>query len=99
VTRDAYEKAMLPARKDLLRAVLVAYRREVVVCYGKAHWAHYQDLFDDVSWRDVGPHRVGEAAGLRIVLTTHFSGRDLNTDMQLSEFATVAVHPTRDRQS
>jgi len=90
-TRADYENAMLPARKTLLRAVIAEHQREIVVCYGKAHWPHYQDLVDDIRWRDVGPHRVGEGTGLRVVLTTHFSGRAFNADARLAQFAHLAL--------
>jgi hypothetical protein len=92
-TRADYEKAMLPDRKQLLRTVLSKAKREVIVCYGKTHWAHYQDLFDDMTWTDVGPHRVAEGEGMRVVLTTHFSGYGFNTDEQLAALAALAVCP------
>jgi GNAT superfamily N-acetyltransferase len=96
-TRETYEEAILPDRKRLLRRVLGEAEREVVVCYGKAHWAHYQDLFEGVTWNDVGPHRVGARGRTRIALTTHFSGRDFNTDKQLANLAFVALSRTEVR--
>lgn len=90
-TREMYEKAILPKRMQLLRAVLAEAKRDLVVCYGKGHWPRYQDLFDDVTWTDVGPHRLGDDGKTRIVLTTHFSSYGFNTDVQLAELARVAL--------
>jgi GNAT superfamily N-acetyltransferase len=93
-TREAYLAALLPARKRLLRAVLAEAPRELVVCYGKTHWEHYQDLFESANWREDGPFRIGERDGIRVVLTTHFSGRGFNTDKQLARSAFIALSHT-----
>lgn len=50
----------------------------------------FQDLFDEVSWEDVGPFRVGGVGLMRIVPTTHFSGYGFNTDKQLQDLPSVA---------
>lgn len=89
-TREAYIDALLPRRSRLLRDVLAEAPREVVVCYGKTHWPHYQALFDEVNWRDKGPFRIGEAGRARVILTTHFSDRGFNTEEQLAAFARIA---------
>jgi len=90
-TRDDYTREMLPRRRALLRSVIASAPRELIVCYGKGNWREFQDLFDDVSWTDVGPFRVGGEGSTRIVLTTHFSGYGFNTDAQLAELASVAL--------
>ena len=91
VTREDYEKALLPERRTLLRSVIGAAKRELVVCYGKGNWPEFQDLFDEVTWENVGPFRVGGVGSTRIVLTTHFGGNGFNTDAQLAELASVAL--------
>lgn len=90
-TRAEYMDAVLDGRMRLLREVLAEAPREVIVCYGKAHWAHYQDLFKGLAWRDDGPYRLGEGGRARVVLTTHFSDRGFNTDEQLASLAGVAL--------
>lgn len=90
-TRDAYMEAILPERIRLLRNVLAEAPRDGVVCYGKLHWPHYEALFDDMTWRDSGPYRIGEGNQTRVVLTTHFSDRGFNTDEQLAGLARVAL--------
>lgn len=82
---------MLPERKQLLRDVLSEAKRDVDVCYGKTHWAYYQDLFGNITWTDFGPYRVGKGEGAHVVLTTHFSGYGFNTDAQLATLAALAV--------
>jgi hypothetical protein len=90
-TRDDYTRDMLPRRRTLLRSVIASAQRDLIVCYGKGNWPEFQDLFDDVTWTDIGPFRVGGERGARIVLTTHFSGYGFNTDAQLAELANVAM--------
>jgi hypothetical protein len=89
--REDYEGALLPERRALLRSVIGASKRDFVVCYGKGNWEQFQDLFDEVTWLDVRPFRLGEVGSMRIVLTTHFSGYGFNTDAQLAELANVAL--------
>lgn len=90
-TRCEYERAVMPARRTLLRTVIGSFKRELVVCYGKGNWPEFESLFVDVTWTDVGPLRVGGKDGTRILLTTHFSGYGFNTDEQLAELARVAL--------
>jgi hypothetical protein len=96
-TRKDYERALLPARKSLLRRILGEHERELVVCYGKAHWSRYEELFDERSWTQIGPFRIGRGDGARVVLTTHFSGRGFNSDLQLAQFAAVALDKSQNR--
>ncbi len=90
-TRADYEADLLPKRKRLLRGVLAESPRELIVCFGKGQWPNFEELFDDVGWRDVGFSRVGAWKGSRVVLTTHFSHSDFDTDEQLSDFARIAL--------
>lgn len=92
-TREEYERALLPERRTLLRSVIAAAKRDLVVSYGKGNWPEFQDFFDEVTWEDVGPFRVGGVCAMRIVLATHFSGYGFNTDTQLAQLASVALPP------
>lgn len=96
--RKQYLNEMLPRRITMLEKLILQSPREVVVCYGKAHWPHYQKLFgsdraefEDIQWRDQKPFRIADANGTRIVLAPHFSGRDFNTDGQLAELGRAAL--------
>lgn len=90
-TWEDYMAAMSPERMQLLRDVLAEVPREIIVCDGKTQWARYQELFENVTWRDVGPCRVGEATANRVILTTRFSDRAFNTDEQLAGLANLAL--------
>jgi hypothetical protein len=93
-TRADYTREMLSRRRTLLRSVIAAAPRQLIVCYGKVNWPEFEDLFDDVIWSDVGPFRVGGKGSTRIVLTTHFSGYGFNTESQLQDLANVALRKT-----
>lgn len=90
LTRSDYEQDMLPMRRELLRRTLALAPRELVVCYGKKHWEHFEQLFPEITWHDDAPYRVGATGDTRVVLTTHFSDRGFNTDDQLAALADAA---------
>ena len=95
-TREAYEREMILDRIELLRGVLAESPRELVVCYGKQHWEHYQELFKETSWVDDGSFRIGLSGNTRVVLTSHFSSRAFNTDDQLARLYAVAFGSERE---
>jgi hypothetical protein len=90
-TREDYVREMLPSRIELLRGVLAESNRQLVVCYGKAHWEHYQRLFQARTWADEGSFRVADAGITRVVLTPHFSSLAFNTDAQLAQLHAVTL--------
>jgi hypothetical protein len=90
-TRESYTSAMLPQRKRLLLGVLSDAPRDLVVCYGKTDWEHFESLFPEASWRHDAPFRIGLLDSTRIVLTEHFSGRGFNTNDQLRRLAEAAI--------
>jgi hypothetical protein len=45
LTRDDYTEAMMPKRQARLREIIADSRRELIVCYGKEHWRHFQNDF------------------------------------------------------
>jgi hypothetical protein len=89
--REAYMAALMPRRLELLTAVLAAKHRQLVVCYGKMHWPHYERLFEAAIWRDEGPYRISETNGSRVMLTPHFVSREFNSNEDLASFAGVAL--------
>jgi len=90
-TRALYESDVLPKRKELLRDVLAESPRKLIVCYGKARWPDFAEIFGNVRWDERGIHRVGFWNDTRVVLTTHLSTHDFATDEQLADFARVAL--------
>ncbi len=94
--RKTYKAAMLGRRKDLLRSVLWESSRELIVCYGKADWHHFKELFPlTITWHSAGPFETATTGETHIVLTPHFSGREFNSDAQLQNFADVALRIRR----
>jgi hypothetical protein len=91
-TREEYREAMLPRRIRLLKDTIREAEREVIVCYGKYDWKHFEALFEGTNLRDHGPFRVGSSNGIRTVLAAHFSARQFNTDRQLEALARVALN-------
>lgn len=79
-TREAYVAEMLPRRLQLLSEVLSAAPREIVVCYGKAHWAHYESFIKATKWKGDPNFRVSVGHGPRVVFCKHFSARGFNTN-------------------
>ena len=88
-TREAYVAEMLPRRLRLLSEVLSAAPREIVVCYGKANWAHYEMLFKTLQWKEDSNFRVSVGHGPKVVFCKHFSARDFNSNEQLQRFAEI----------
>jgi hypothetical protein len=91
LTREDYTSKLLPDRKRLLRSVLAEAQRELIVCYGKAHWRSYQEIFEQADWSWESPFIVAEWRGARVVLTKHFSSSAFNTDKQLAQLASIAL--------
>ncbi|HTA39237.1 MAG TPA: hypothetical protein VK760_09185 [Candidatus Acidoferrales bacterium] len=93
-SREDYADALIGSRIKLLRDAIAHPVRQLVVCYGKGQWDNYKKLFPDVRWRTEGAFETGTSNGTRIVLTPHFSQREFNTDLQLADFAKIALAST-----
>jgi hypothetical protein len=93
-TRAAYMAAMLPERVRLLQSILGGSKRELIVCYGKAHWSHYESLFPEALWRNDGRFRVAQEDKTRIILAPHFTAHGCNTLEHLGRLAEVALSPS-----
>ena len=91
MTRSAYTATVLPVRIALLRRVLAESPRRLVVCYGKHDWPNFDQLFEGAVWRDMPRFRVADFGRTRVILTTHFSGRDFNAESQLARLADAAL--------
>ncbi len=44
--RTEYYEQTLPKRIDRLRALVDEYHPRIVICYGRANWAHYRSIFN-----------------------------------------------------
>ena len=84
----------LPERVRLLQSFLGGSKRELIVCYGKAHWSHYESLFPEALWRNDGRFRVAQEDKTRIILAPHFTAHGCNTLEHLGRLAEVALSPS-----
>jgi hypothetical protein len=75
--RDEYLKSQLNKRFDLLRTEIIKYPREMIVCYGKAYWNYYADLFEISSKIDRGNNwlRFNSKYAKTLILSPHFVAR------------------------
>lgn len=91
-TRPDYLSGLAPKRRDLLRNTLQSSPRELIVCYGKAHWDHYRAMFDLSSRPGPVPQiEIGDWGSARVVLAPHFCSRSFNSEAQLADFASAAL--------
>jgi hypothetical protein len=91
-TRPDYLSSLAPKRRDMLRDLLRSTPRELIICYGKAHWDHYRAIFDHPSIPGPASHiEIGEWESARVVLAPHFCSRAFNSEAQLASFAQVAL--------
>jgi hypothetical protein len=84
--RDIYEREMHGQRMELLKAVLSAAQRELIIAYGKRNWSAYAQLFPGASWSNTGHFRSAKVSGTTIILSPHFTCSRFNTDIQLRSF-------------
>ena len=90
--RKAYLEVLAPKRRNLLRDRFRASPRKLIVCYGKAHWNHYREIFNLPSTAgSSGQIEVAAWGGTRIVLAPHFCSRAFNSEAQLADFARLAL--------
>ncbi len=76
----AYEQAVLPRRKQLLKPLISEQRPRFLLCYGRSYYAHYRELVDvqPDRWRTLPQTRIeiGMASGTTVILTPFMgSGR------------------------
>lgn len=70
-----YFRQLLPPRTALLKSVLDAHARELIVFYGKAHSKTYMSMFADAVWRSHGPFLRSSNCGTRVIIAPHFTSR------------------------
>lgn len=78
-TRDDYRREVLPHRLGILHTLWQQYSPLYVFCYGKGHWAEYQQLFSEIEeYAPIleGAMRLGYARHGRLVVPTPFQLRE-----------------------
>jgi len=77
-TRESYICDQIPKRISLLHDHL-SYGPRIVVAYGSQYWDYYKELFPGPrEWRRSGPFCITRDAATTIVLTPHFTARQMN---------------------
>jgi len=77
-SREDYYQKVKPRRLAYLQRLIRENRPRIVIAYGKSYWPEYRALFDEMSFAPRGQFLVGQAAGLTIVLTDHFTAQSMN---------------------
>ncbi|MGL5361597.1 MAG: hypothetical protein ACRDBH_01860 [Bosea sp. (in: a-proteobacteria)] len=90
---DIYYEKMIPRRVLRIQNILKSHRRELIVCYGKGFWPHYEKIFSGAAFIKEGSHKVAKDGETHIVLAQHFTSRALNSEAQLRELAESALRP------
>jgi hypothetical protein len=78
-SREEYYATIKPRRVKYLRGLIDEHRPEVVICYGKAFWADFQELFAGNSFSEDGQFRTMVAGDTQVILTSHFTSRTMNS--------------------
>lgn len=89
-TRPEYLEKMAPGRQAMLRDLFEAHPRELIVCYGKAHWSHYREIFSAAP-QPGQPIEIFDWGSTRVVLAPHFVSRSFNSAEQLDAFAAAVL--------
>lgn len=91
-TRAGYYQRLLPARTKLIRDVLAASKRELIVAYGKGHWPAYASIFGvEIKSGVGGAFRSFDWNGARVVFCPHFVSRSFNSNASVAQFAKYAL--------
>ena len=77
-SREEYYRVVKPRRIGYLRALITEHRPRVVVCYGKAFWSDYRELFEGSTFEQEGLFQTAAFDNTLVVLTGHFAARSMN---------------------
>ncbi len=77
-SREDYYRKVKPRRLTYLRGLIGENHPQIVVGYGKSYWPEYRALFEDLKFAPRDQFSVGQAAGLTVVLTDHFTAQSMN---------------------
>ncbi len=83
-------RVVKPRRIRYLRALFTEHRPKVVVCYGKAFWGDYQELFEGSVFEQKGQFQTVVCDDTLVILTGHFAARSMNG--RFDELATIIKH-------
>jgi len=75
---EEYYRVVKPRRIEYLKALLRQSGPKVVVCYGKAFWSDYRQLFKGSTFEQEGQFHTGVFHNMLVILTGHFAVRSMN---------------------
>jgi len=85
--REEYYRIVKPRRINYLGALVTEHRPKVVVCYGKAFWSDYWELFQGSEFMQAGQFQTAVFDETLVILTGHFAARSMNG--RFNELATI----------
>ncbi len=77
-SREEYYQVVKPRRIRYLRALVREHRPKVVVCYGKAFWSDYRELFEGSEFEQEGQFQTAALDNTLAILAGHFAARSMN---------------------
>jgi hypothetical protein len=89
-SREEYYRVVKPKRIEYLRALLKENGPKVVVCYGKAFWSDFRELFEGSVFEQDGQFQTAVLDNTLVVLAGHFAARSMNG--RFDKLATVIKH-------
>jgi hypothetical protein len=77
-TREHYRADQFSKRLALLRSHL-SYGPKLIIAYGSSYWTNYKKLFPDLhAWSSAVPFEIGQTSATTVILTPHFTARQMN---------------------
>jgi hypothetical protein len=76
--------------KKMLVGFLTQMKPTVTICYGKAGFEKFIELFPTLTWAQDDPFQVASAEGSTIILGPHFAARSMNGKIERLEY--LATH-------
>jgi len=77
-SREEYYRIVKPRRIECLRGLIAEHRPKVVICYGKAFWVDFRELFHGHEFVEEGVFQRALAGETLVLLTVHFTARSMN---------------------
>jgi len=77
-SKEDYYRTVKPRRIKYLQALIKKHRPRVIVCYGKAFWGDYRQLFEGGAFKQECQFQTTAFENMLVVLTSHFAARSMN---------------------
>jgi hypothetical protein len=77
-SREEYYETIKPRRVAYLKGLIEEHRPNVVICYGKAFWGDFQELFGGQRFSEDGQFRTAVTEDTQVIFTDHFTALSMN---------------------